>query len=228
MNTVSKLGFYSSVSTVVLTLITFGIAILTPPLSGPYCQASSCFAYPYLDIASRFPRDYYWMYPAMLLMISYLVLMVCIHRWASEEKKIYSQIGLSFALISATILLVDYFVQLSVIRPSLLKGETDGISMLTQYNPHGIFIVLEELGFMLMSISFLFMAFVFSNGKLEKAIRWTFASVFVLTMVAFIAYSVIYGISREYKFEVASISINWLALIMSGALLANLFNRKNK
>lgn len=228
MNEKNRLGFYSSISTLVLTLITFGIAIFTPPLSGPYCKAASCYAYPYLDIASRFPRDYYWMYPAMLLMISYLVMMVCIHRWALEEKKIYSQIGLYFALMSAFILIADYFVQLSVIQPSLLNGETDGVSMLTQYNPHGIFIVLEELGFMLMSISFLFMAFVFSSGKLEKAIRWTFVSAFVLTIGSFIAYSVIYGINREYRFELASISFNWLALIMSGALLANLFNRKNK
>ncbi len=224
---IRKLGLYASISTVVLTLITFGIAILTPPFSGPYCKGS-CFAYPYLDIASRFPRDYYWMYPAILLMSSYLVLMFCIHRWASEEKRIYSQIGLYFALMSSFVLISDYFVQLSVIQPSLLNGETDGISMLTQYNPHGIFIVLEELGFIFMSVSFLFMAFVFSNGKLQKAIRWTFASAFVLMAVAFIAYSAIYGLSREYRFEVASISINWLALIVSGILLAVIFNNEKK
>ncbi|KKQ46133.1 MAG: hypothetical protein US63_C0006G0010 [Candidatus Moranbacteria bacterium GW2011_GWC2_37_8] len=227
MNVKNKLGFYSSISTVVLTLITFGIAILTPPFSGPYCKGS-CFVYPYLDIASRFPRDYYWIFPAMFLMIAYLVLMVCIHRWASGEKKIYSQIGLYFALMSAFVLISDYFVQLSVIQPSLLNGETDGISMLTQYNPHGIFIVLEELGFIFMSVSFLFLAFVFSDGKLQKAIRWTFASAFVLTAVAFIAYSTIYGLSREYRFEVASISINWLALIVSGILLAVIFNNEKK
>ncbi|EKE16411.1 MAG: hypothetical protein ACD_11C00017G0001 [uncultured bacterium] len=226
MKNINKLGFYSSISTVVLTLITFGIAIFTPPLSGPYCKGV-CYVYPYLDITARFPRDYYWMFPAILMMISYIILMICIHRWTSEEKKIYSQIGFSFALISTTILLIDYFVQLSVIQPSLLNGETDGILMLTQYNPHGIFIVLEELGFMLMSISFLSMAFVFSDGKLQKAIRWTFASAFVLTAVAFIAYSAIYGLSREYRFEVASISINWLTLAVAGIFLAILF-KKNR
>lgn len=227
MKNINRLGFYSSISTVVLTLITFGIAIFTPPLSGPYCRGV-CYAYPYLDITSRFPRDYYWMFPAMLLMISYVVLMTCIHRWASEEKKIYSQAGLSFALISTTILIIDYFVQLSVIQPSLLNGETEGISVLTQYNPHGIFIALEELGFMLMSISFLFMALVFSDGKLQKSIRWIFASAFVLTAVAFIAYSAIYGLSREYRFEIASISISWLALIITGSLLAVMFKNKKQ
>lgn len=225
---INKLGFYSSISTAVLTLITFGVAILTPPLSGPYCKAVSCYVYPYLDIALRFPRDYYWMYPAMLMMISYLVLMVCIHRWASQEKKIYSLIGLIFVSMSTLILVADYFVQVSIIQPSLLSGETDGISMLTQYNPHGIFIVLEELGFMLMSTSFLFMAFVFSDGKLEKAIRWTFITAFALTIVSFIAYSILYGINREYRFEVASISFNWLALIVSSVLLAVIFKKEKK
>jgi hypothetical protein len=54
----------------VLTIGTFAIAIATPPLAGPLC-AGGCFTYPYSDIASRFPRDYYWMYPAMLLNLVY-------------------------------------------------------------------------------------------------------------------------------------------------------------
>lgn len=228
MNIRNKLGFYSAISTAVLTLITFGIAITTLPLSGPYCKAVSCYVYPYLDIVSRFPRDYYWMYAAMLMMIAYFVLMVCIHYWAKEDKKIFSQIGVYFALMATLILVSDFFIQLSVIQPSLLKGEVDGISLLSQFNPHGIFIVLEELGYFLMAISFGFMAPVFSGKRIEKAIRWTFTSAFVLTMLAFIYHSVIYGLNREYRFEVASISINWLALIISGILLAILFKRENK
>ncbi|MDD3654886.1 MAG: hypothetical protein PHO01_12050 [Desulfotomaculaceae bacterium] len=126
----NPLGFYTAISTTVLTLVTFGIAILTPPLSGPYCTGS-CFEYPFLDIVSRFPRDYYWMYPSILLSLIFVVLMVCIHHYASKEKKVFSQIGLSFALISAAILISDYFIQISVIQPSLISGETDGIALLS-------------------------------------------------------------------------------------------------
>jgi hypothetical protein len=54
-------------------------------------------------------------------------------------------LGIVFATISCTLLVGDYFIQISVIQPSLLKGETDGIALLTQYNPHGIFIALEEV-----------------------------------------------------------------------------------
>jgi hypothetical protein len=33
------------------------------------------------------------------------------------------------------------------LQPSLLAGETEGIAMLSQFNPHGLFIILEEPGF---------------------------------------------------------------------------------
>ncbi|MDD4638425.1 MAG: hypothetical protein PHT63_01535, partial [Bacteroidales bacterium] len=68
-----KFGYYASLITAVLTIFTFSIAILTPPLSGPFCETGG-FAYPFYDIAGRFPRDYYWMYPAMILTASYLVM----------------------------------------------------------------------------------------------------------------------------------------------------------
>ena len=181
----SKVGFYSAILTTLLALVTFGIAIFTPPLSGPYC-VDGCFSYPYTDIASRFPRDYIWMYPAILLSIVYYVLMISIHYFAANDKKIYSHLGVSFALISTATLAIDYFLQVSVIQPSLLQGETDGIALLSQFNGHGIFIVLEEIGFFMMSMSMLFMAPVFAGKtKAEKAIRWLFISCFVLTAVSF-------------------------------------------
>jgi hypothetical protein len=224
-NNVNSLGFYAAILTTVLTVVTFGIAFLTPPLSGPGCQGS-CFEYPYTDIVSRFPRDYVWMYSAILLAFIYFVLMGCIHHYASPEKKIFSQIGLSFALISAAVLIIDYFVQVSVIQPSLVRGETEGIALLTQFNPHGIFIALEEVGFLMMSVAFLFFAPVFSapNG-LERAIRWIFILSFVLTILSLLIISIQYGINREYRFEIVAISINWIALIVSGILLSLVFGR---
>lgn len=166
------------------------------------------------------------MYPAIIMTLIYVVLMVCIHFNAAHDKKIFSQIGLSFALMAAVILILDYFIQLSVIQPSLLNGETDGIALLTQYNPHGIFIALEEIGYLLISLTFLFMAPVFSkNSRLEKSIRWIFVIGFSLTIIALILTSVLYGINREYRFEVMVITIDWAVLIATGILLSILFKR---
>jgi len=41
------------------------------------------------------------MYPATLVALGFMVLMICIHHQASEEKKIYGHIGFAFASISA-------------------------------------------------------------------------------------------------------------------------------
>jgi hypothetical protein len=223
--TFAKVGFYSAILTALLTLFSFVIAYLTPPLAGPFCTGG-CFSYPYSDIASRFPRDYYWMYPAMVLNVVYYVLMVAIHYFAPAEKKIFSQIGMSFALLSMATFVIDYFLQVSVIQPSLVLGETDGIALFSQFNAHGVFIALEEMAFIMMSLSMLFMAPVFvGQTKTEKAIRWIFIGNFVLTTVSFALFTIFYGIFREYRFEVAAFSINWLALVVSGILLSIIFRK---
>lgn len=221
----ARFGYYTSIITTLLTVITFGIAINTPPLSGPFCTGS-CFEYPYTDIAGRFPRDYYWMYPAILLSFSYLMMMISVHHVASNEKKLYSMIGVAFGLMSAFVLSVDYFIQLSVIQPSLLAGETEGIALLTQFNPHGIFIVLEELGFLFMSISFVFLIPVFyKTNALEKAIKSISIISFLFVLASFASIAMIYGINREYRFEVAVITITWIELIVIGILFSRYFKR---
>ena len=221
-----SVGFYTAIFTVIMTVVTFGFAITAIPISGANC-GELCIEYPYLNTLSQFPKDYLWMPPAIILTLSYLVLMVSIHAYASSQRKIFSQIGLSFALLATMVLVGDYFVQFSVVPISLMSGETEGITLLTQYNAHGVFIVLEELGYLLMSLSFLFMAPVFINrNRLESAIRWVFIVSFLLTVVALTLISINYGLDRQDRFEVAVISINWLVLIVNGILLSIVFKRQ--
>jgi hypothetical protein len=219
-------GFYAALVTTALTVVTFGIAILTPPYGGPYCVESHCYQYPYTDIASRFPRDYYWMYAAMFLYVGFTALMAAIRRQAHEGKKIFGDVGFIFAAMSSLVFLLDYFTQLAIIQPSLVLGEFDGIALWSQFNPHGIFIALEELGFFLMSLSMIFMSAVFQGStRSEKIVKWTFIGSFVLTILAFAYYSLMFGIMREYRFEVAVISVNWIALLVAGPALMFYFSR---
>lgn len=223
-----SVGFYTAIFTVIMTLVTFGFAITAIPISGANC-GDLCIEYPYLNTLSQFPKDYLWMPFAIILTLSYLVLMVSIHGYASSQKKIFSQIGLSFALLATMVLVGDYFVQFSVVPISLMSGETEGITLLTQYNEHGVFIVLEELGYLLMSLSFLFMAPVFVNkNRLESGIRWIFVISFLLTVIGFTLISYNYGLDRQDRFEVAVISIDWLVLIINGVLLSIVFKRQLK
>jgi len=164
---------------------------------------------------------------AILLVLAYVVLMVALHFYAPRQRKIFSQVGLSFALMASAILAVDYYLQFSVIPMSLTNSETEGLALLIQYNPHGVFLVLEELGYLVMSLSFLFVAFVFtSKSRLESAIRWIFIAGFVLVIVSLAVISFNYGLDRQDRFEVAAISIDWLVLIINGVLLSLVFRRQ--
>lgn len=224
----SQVGLYSSVLTVLLTLVTFGFAITAIPISGANCR-EGCIEYPYLNTVAQFPKDYVWMIPAIILMLIYLIWMVSMHAFAAPSQKIFGQIGLSFALMSALILISDYFIQFSVVPISLMSGETEGITLLTQYNAHGIFIVLEELGYLLMSLSFVFIAPVFSNNnRLENSVRWVFLIGFALALVALAIFSGMYGLDRQDRFEVTIISIDWLVLIVNGILLSVVFKKQLK
>lgn len=227
-STANRVGFYAAVTTTIVTIVTFGLAMMAIPVSGANCPGE-CIEYPYLDTVSQFPRDYLWMYPATVLVLAYVVLMVSITHYAAPQKRILGQIGLSFAIIAAVILLSDYFVQFSVIPVSLMNGETEGIALLTQYNPHGIFIALEELGYLIMSLSFLFVAPVFANrNRLESAVKWIFIIGFVLVIISLVAVSISYGLEKQDRFEVLAISIAWLVLIVNGVLLSIVFRRQLK
>jgi hypothetical protein len=225
---VNRLGYYISLIMALLAIMTFAIAICTPPVSGPFCKGS-CIVYPFTDIIARFPRDYIWMYSAILLFIVFLAFIACVYQYASDYKKISGLIGLSFSIASALLLIADYFVQISVVQPSLVNGETEGIAILTQYNPHGVFIALEEIAYIMMSIAFITLVPVFSGSdKLKSAIRWVFIISFILIIVSFSLITLKYGIKREYRFEVAAITIEWMALIASGILVGILFRREWK
>ena len=221
------LKFKSGVAlfTSIITLITFAIAYKTPPMSGPFCNDVACYQYPYLDVASRFPRDYYWMFTAIIVLISYIVLMVIISNHTKSNKKLFGQLSVIFTTMSAAVLLITYFTQLSIVQPSLLKNEAGGISLLSQFNPHGLFIALEELGYLLMSISLLFAGFAMTiKSQLQKLISRIFIGSFMITSMSLLVILVTMGSNKEYVFEVAAITVAWFTLILNGFLIFKLFN----
>jgi len=222
------IGYYAALALAVITVITFALGIMAVPISGANAPGGG-LPYPYLDTLQQFPQDYFWMIGAMLLLLTYVVLMVSINSIVDEGKKLISRLGVLFSVMASVILLLNYFIQVSVVPVSLAHNETAGITLITQYNPHGIFIAVEELGYILMSISFLFLAFVFDGqGRLEAWIKWIFMVSFVLTAGAFLLILAVFGIERQDRFEVIVISINWLVLIINGILLSVFFNRRFK
>lgn len=221
-------GYYSAFLLSFLTIVAFGFAMTAIPPAGPYCP-NNCMEYPFPDILLYYPRDYYWMYIAIFQLFAFVIFIVTIHFTANVAKKLFTFLSVSFALISSTVLLMAYFTQFSVVPISVMKGETDGIALITQYNEHGLFIAMEELGYITMSIALFFLAFAFSkNTRAEKIIRIILISQLFATILAFIFYFIKFGIERSYLFEVATITINWSVLIIVGIIIGFHFRRRLK
>lgn len=217
----ARSGTFVAVTTAVLTAVTLGIAVATPPLSGPLCTAG-CSSYPWADAAARFPRDFVWMFPAIPLMVAVVALFICVDRLTPARFRIFSQLGLWLGAAGALIIAADYFVQLAVIPPSLSAGEGLSVAALSQYNPHGVFIALEELGFLLIGAGL----FVVARAFFPSAVSWVGITGFVLDVAAFAGISAAYGIHREYRFEIAVISIVMLTLLTVSVLLAVRWGRR--
>lgn len=214
---VNRLGFWAAILTAVLAA-----AFITMGMFG----SSSWDSYPgmvnyvwsYIKVI-----DYVLFIPAFLLAPVFVVLMACIHYYASVDKKIYSLIGLAFALIYATIITTDYFVLWTVVLPSTIMGETAGLSLFSLYNPHGIFVSLESIAYMMMSLALLFIAPVFQGSRIERALRWIFIAGFVLAIgslvgVLLMKYDIV-------MYEIAIITIYCPILIISGIFLGKIFQR---
>jgi hypothetical protein len=222
----SRLSLWVAVLTAFVAVVFLAMAITTLPRSGPYCQ-SGCVGYPYTDVAAFVPRDYLWMYPAVVLTLLTMVLVECIHHQVSPSRALLSRIAVGFTTMGATVLVVDYASQLTFLQPALLLGETEGLSPWSQYNPHGVFIALENVGYALLNLAFLFIgaAMVGTPWKLWRAAGWVFACGGALTLALLAFYSAIYRVRLDYRFEVAAIGLTWLVLIAAPVLLSIAFVR---
>lgn len=154
IDTTGRVAGWIAYATAAMTAVTFGVAVATPPISGSLC-VQDCIDYPYLDTLERFPRDYLWMPLAIVLTLLYLALMASVHEFSPSRRRLASRIALARAIVTTTVLVTTYFVQLTVVPASLAHSQTDGIALLTQHNPHGLFIALEEVGYLTMAPSLL-------------------------------------------------------------------------
>lgn len=216
---VSKIGLIAAILMAVLAAA-FIIVGSFGSTSWDYIPGLVNYVWSYIKVI-----DYALFIPGFLLAPVFVVLMACIHYYASIEKKIFSLIGLAFALIYVTVITTDYFILWTVILPSVIRGETAGLSLLSMYNPHGIFVALESIAYLMMSVALLSIAPVFQGGKIEGALRWIFIIGFILAIGSlFGVFLMNYDI---VMFEIAILAIYCPLLVISGVLLAIIF-RRNK
>jgi hypothetical protein len=154
-----------------------------------------------------------------LLTPSFLVVMACIHCYASNERKVFSLVGLSFAIIYAILISVNYFIQLTFVRQTSFD-----VKIFAMDNPQSMMWVIEVLGYFFMGLSTLFAAPVFGSGRIESLIKWLFIANGILGILTPIAYTLNWPLS----FMMGGLIVWDIVVPVSTALLAYLFRHSEK
>ena len=210
----------SLVALISVVVITFIAAIIAVPISGGNIEGEG-IPYPYLNTIGQFPRDYIWQISAIILMVIYLITWIQIDRLRNT---IITNIGKSFAVLATMILVAIYYIHFNVVPISLANKEFEGIPLLIQYNSHGIFIVMEEIGYIFMFLSFISIAL---NNQ-NKVVKYSFLLSFTALVILFIKLSMQYGLDRKDRFEVILISVVWLLMIGYSVFLIKECNNEIK
>jgi hypothetical protein len=156
-----------------------------------------------------------------LLTLSFLILMACIHCYAPEEKRVFSLVGLSFAIIYAVLISINYFIQLTFVN----QGTFDA-SIFSMTNTHSMMWVIEVLGYFFLGLATLFAAPVFGSSRTEKAIKLLFVTNGFLGIMTPIGY----GLNFPIEILLGGLIVWDIIMPISTGLLAYLFwcAKKNK
>jgi len=154
-----------------------------------------------------------------LLTSSFLIVIACIHSYASEEKKVFSLIGLSFAIIYATLISMNYFIQLTFVNQTTFDA-----SAFEMTNPQSMMWVIEILGYFFMGLATLFTAPVFGSGKIETLIKWLFVANGVLGILTPIGY----GLNLPLQILLGGLILWDIIMPLSTGAIAYLFRQKRQ
>ncbi|MGZ7206509.1 MAG: hypothetical protein ACXVIV_07645 [Halobacteriota archaeon] len=167
---VCKLGFWSAVI-IALLIVLIDVGLVWSVVLLPMTAIHSIEAYE-LSFAS-------WqmlpLLPALILAPMFVLFMLCIQEYAPSDRKILGKVSSAFAIVSASILSIHYYVQVTVVRQGLLNNQTAGLWLFAAPNPYSFFWSFAALGYGFMGIAVLVAGPVFKE-KAENNIRLLFAA----------------------------------------------------
>ncbi len=168
------MGFWSAVLAT-LCSVGYGVALIVTMIGSTPAATDTPSGWGGIGafVASFQPIEMLSLIPSLFLAPAFIVLMVSLHYYAAPEHKVWSHMGIAFALIYAVMACINYIMQLTAVRLSILNKETDGLAMFVMGNPHSLFWVLAS-SYAFMNLAMLFAAPIFEGGKLEHWIRWLF------------------------------------------------------
>ncbi|BAU53408.1 hypothetical protein [Mucilaginibacter gotjawali] len=150
---INRLGFWSAILSLIFAM---GYAV---------AQLLS-----WLNILQH-PHELFWLFlPSLFLAPAFMVLIACLHYAANGHEKIWTAIAISFGVIYCAFATMNYFTQLTVIVPALIRREINETYPLAF--KHGSFMfAIDCLGYFFMSLSSLFAAFAFRK-KYKNLYTW--------------------------------------------------------
>lgn len=102
----------------------------------------------------------------------FVIMIVCLHYSTPIEKKVWSNIGIVFAVIYAVCILMTYYIQLAVVMNNPRSLSTDILEPFVYSNVGSVMFSIDMLGYAFMALSTLLTAAIFAkNSKLENWIK---------------------------------------------------------
>ncbi len=113
---------------------------------------------------------------AFLQPLAFATLVSSVYDLAASDKKMWGRIGLLFAFAFMVVSSINYFIQITVVRQSVMTGQLDGVGQLIQLNPGSPMFALVLLSWgLFQGLASLAIIPVFGNGRLENALKWLLA-----------------------------------------------------
>lgn len=172
----NSLGFWSS-SIATLGGIVYFLVILSAALTGR-------FTFPPSEDVQFFGGVISLIFCPIIVLV-----MASLHTVTPAERKGFSQGSLAFTMLFAIAVSINRFTQLGVVRQSIASGNIDGLTWFLPYDGHSVMFGLEILGWgWFLGLAMLLAAPLFSEGRLQRWLRWLMVSYGVLGIISAVSY----------------------------------------
>ncbi len=153
---------------------------------------------PDLFIESFHPLQTATFFCGYFLVIGSLLTFLVLYLTSNETKKIWALSGLAINIVFTAIVFLNYIIQTTYVPYLATNNPPEAAFVLAAFsmaNPGSFAWALEMYGWGGIGLSFIFMAFIFENGKLESTLKILF---------------LINGISSCVSAILTSVDMNWL------------------
>lgn len=143
-----RIGFYAGVlllsSTMSFAGCLFALFTINPPFEWTTLSEYIAYCQTYDQSLKHIAQA-----SMIVLIVSLLVAIAVIDDMVQTEKKLFSKFSFIFIAISATLISMGYFVQLTAVRWHFASGTADGLAHFVQFYPHSATLAIIMLGYTL-------------------------------------------------------------------------------